>query len=237
MPFITLENLQRFHTNLLNFLSSKQDTLVSGKNISTINGVSLLDGGDISITAEGGTVIYDNTPTQGSNNPVTSNGIYTAIESVKNSIDHTAAIQEAKGYTDTQINVVNTSIQDTNTRFAPYVLYESSTVNYDNITLSDSVGNYDFIEIFGQTSDGYCIFTKVHNPDGKKVLLSISPVFGTSSSTTFEFQYKEYTISGNTLTQNSSNSGSTEVTGNGKHNTSDSTSVVGVTCVIGYKNI
>lgn len=38
MPFITLENLQRFHSNLLNFLLGKQNMLVSGDIEITSNG-------------------------------------------------------------------------------------------------------------------------------------------------------------------------------------------------------
>lgn len=210
MPFITLENLQRFHTNLLNLLSGKQDTLVSGENISTINGISLLNGGDISITAEGGVIVYDNTPTQGSVNPVTSNGIYNAIEDVNNRI--------------TQLH------NET-------VLFESTTVNYNNITLSDSVANYDYIEVFGETTNGHLLYTKLFNPNGKKFILCSVPVITGTYAGNFSFVYKEYSVSGTTLTGNSGTSGTTEVTSNGKHNHTSSTTTVGITRVIGYKNI
>lgn len=234
MALITLDNLKRFHANLLNFLLGKQDKLVSGENICTINGKSLLDGGDISITAEGGTIVYDNIPMQGSNNPVTSNGIYNAIENAKNSIDHTNAIAEANTYTDNQIIEVNNRITQLHTES---VLFESSTVDYNNITLSDSVVNYDYIEVFGETAEGHLLYYKMFNPNGKKFVLSTSPVFLGSYAGNFHFLFKEYTISNNTLTGNSGNSGDIEVTSNGKHNQTNNTTTVGITRVIGHKNI
>lgn len=80
----------------------KQDTLVSGTNIKTVNGNSLLGSGNIPISAQvsygnitgtlsdqtdlqdaldakQGTLTFDSTPTSGSSNPVTSGGIYNAI--------------------------------------------------------------------------------------------------------------------------------------------------------------
>ena len=150
MPFISLDNLQRFHANLLNLLLSKQDKLVSGENISTINGVSLLNGGNIDISAEHGTLVYDSLPMQGSENLVKSGGIYNVIEAVNNRI--------------TQLHTET-------------VLFESSTVDYNNITLSDSVANYDAIEVFGETAEGHLLYTKLFNPNGKKFILSVSPVF------------------------------------------------------------
>ena len=174
MPFISLDNLQRFHANLLNLLLGKQDTLVSGENISTINGISLLDGGDISVTAEGGVM---------------------------------------------------------------YVLFESSTVDYNNITLSDSVVNYDAIEVFGETNEGHLLYTKLFNPNGKKFILCSVPVITGTYASGFSFVFKEYSVSGTTLTGNSGASGETSVTQNGKHNHTSSTTTVGITRVIGYKNI
>ena len=92
-------------TNTL--LSAKQDTLVSGTNIKTINGSSVLGSGDLSVTAQiawgsisgtlsnqtdlqnalnakQGTLTFDSTPTSGSSNPVTSGGIYTALSAKAN---------------------------------------------------------------------------------------------------------------------------------------------------------
>jgi hypothetical protein len=57
-------------------VETKQATLVSGTNIKTINGTSLLGSGDIVITA-GGTI--DSVPTNASTNAVSSGGTFTAL--------------------------------------------------------------------------------------------------------------------------------------------------------------
>lgn len=59
--------------------NGKQDALVSGTNIKTINNESLLGSGNISISGGGGTI--DDTVTQNSSNPVKSSGIYSALQS------------------------------------------------------------------------------------------------------------------------------------------------------------
>ena len=210
MPFISLDNLQRFHANLLNLLLGKQDKLVSGENISTINGVSLLNGGNIDISTEHGTLVYDSLPMQGSENLVKSGGIYNAIESVNNRI--------------TQLHTET-------------VLFESSTVDYNNITLSDSVANYDAIEVFGETAEGHLLYTKLFNPNGKKFILCSVPVIAGTYASGFSFVFKEYSVSDTTLIGNSGASGETAVTQNGKYNHTSSTTTVGITKVIGYKNI
>ena len=50
---IDIPGLQRFYDNLKSYIteliSKKQDTLTSGENIKTINGESILGGGDIDI--------------------------------------------------------------------------------------------------------------------------------------------------------------------------------------------
>lgn len=58
-------------------LGQKQATLVSGQNIKTINGDSILGSGNIEVQTE---ITMDNTPTAGSNNPVKSGGIYTSLQ-------------------------------------------------------------------------------------------------------------------------------------------------------------
>ena len=44
---IDIDRLARYHGNINNILSSKQDVLVSGSNIKTINNISILGEGDI----------------------------------------------------------------------------------------------------------------------------------------------------------------------------------------------
>ena len=58
-------------------LDGKQDVLVSGENIATINGSDITQGGNVSIiAAEGQTITIDATPTESSNNAVSSGGVF-----------------------------------------------------------------------------------------------------------------------------------------------------------------
>ncbi len=93
-------------TNTL--LNTKQNTLVSGTNIKTVNGSSILGSGNLTtsaqwggvtgtlsnqtdlqnaLNAKQGTLTFDNTPTSGSTNPATSGGIYTALSVKANDSD------------------------------------------------------------------------------------------------------------------------------------------------------
>ena len=57
-------------------LAAKQNKLVSGTNIATINGSDITQGGNVSIVAvEGQTITIDAAPTEGSTNPVSSGGV------------------------------------------------------------------------------------------------------------------------------------------------------------------
>ena len=191
-------------------LSNKQDKLIDGVNISTINGTSILNGGNIDISAEHGALVYDSLPTSGSNNLVKSGGIYDSLENTKNEIY---------------------------SALTPVTLFESSTPNYDNITLSDSVANYDTIEVFGETSNGHLVYYKLFNCNGKKFILCTTPTYTGTYAGNFHFIFKEYTISENIMTCNLGNSGSIEVTSNGKHNQTNNNSTVGIVKILGYKNV
>ena len=89
----------------------------------------------------------------------------------------------------------------------------------------------------GETTEGYLLYTKLFNPDNKKFILCVAPVITGTYVREFSFVFKEYSISGATLIGNSGASGATAVTQNGKHNHTSSTTTVGITKVIGYKNI
>lgn len=64
-------------------LGQKQATLVSGTNIKTVNGTSLLGEGDITVQTQ---MTLDDIPTQGSNNAVKSGGVYSAVASKQETI-------------------------------------------------------------------------------------------------------------------------------------------------------
>lgn len=69
---------------ILNLIENKQDKLIDNVNIATINNQSLLNGGNITISAEYGTLVFDSEPTQGSNNLVNSNTIYNSLLNLEN---------------------------------------------------------------------------------------------------------------------------------------------------------
>ena len=64
-------------------LGQKQATLISGTNIKTVNGTSLLGEGDITVQTQ---MTLDDIPTQGSNNAVKSGGVYSAVASKQETI-------------------------------------------------------------------------------------------------------------------------------------------------------
>ena len=68
-------------------LASKQDTLVSGENIKTVNGQSLLGNGNIDITS-GGTITVDSSLSTTSENPVQNKVITNAINSKQDAGDY-----------------------------------------------------------------------------------------------------------------------------------------------------
>lgn len=83
-------------TTLNNLLADKQDTLISGVNVKTINGLSVLGSGGIYIdgSGEGTSMEIDDTPTSDSENLVTSGGVYNAIY---NAIESALFIGETVG--------------------------------------------------------------------------------------------------------------------------------------------
>ena len=79
------------------WIDNKQAGLISGVNIKSINGHSLVDGlnEETDIVIGGGSIILDDAPTQGSSNAAKSGGIYTAL-SGKAASDHTHALSLAQ---------------------------------------------------------------------------------------------------------------------------------------------
>lgn len=87
-------------TNLDDALNTKQDTLVSGVNIKTINGKSIVGSGGIVIEGggSGSDMDVDSAPTENSPNLVTSGGVYDAID---------AAVATAGKVDDVKVNGVS----------------------------------------------------------------------------------------------------------------------------------
>lgn len=110
--------------------STKQDTLVSGTNIKTINNTSILGSGNIDIQGGGGSITIDPSLDASSTNPVANSAITTAI----NSCAHIpVAVLNYKGY----LTKVVAGGEGSNNFAIAYTLTE-----YDGITKSDN--NFSF---------------------------------------------------------------------------------------------
>lgn len=65
-------------------------------------------------------------------------------------------------------------------QYEEYVLYNNTSGNSGNVTLSDSTANYDYIEIFYRDVDAMYGSVKVYEPNNKKIRLSSAYIDGTS---------------------------------------------------------
>lgn len=103
-------------------LGQKQATLVSGTNIKTVNGTSLLGSGDITVQTQ---MTLDDIPTQGSNNAVKSGGVYSAV----------AGKQET-------ISTVNVTLENNSGAPSGSASVNGGTVNFtfSNINGTDGIG-------------------------------------------------------------------------------------------------
>lgn len=105
----------------------------------------------------------------------------------------------AENLTQMETNTEN-AINVVNNKFIGTVLYDNSTGTSGNVTLSDSVANYDYIEIQATRTLYAYSSGKLYNVNGKTITL-------TSTYTTDEHFYvysKTMNVSGNTLTAVSS---------------------------------
>lgn len=58
-----------------------------------------------------------------------------------------------------------------------HILYNSAETNFGDITLNDSLQEYEYIEVYGKTNDGIKLYTKVDNPDNSQFCLSTVNIF------------------------------------------------------------
>lgn len=136
-------------------LSQKQDTLVSGSNIKTLNSTSILGEGNIDI--QGGLILED-LPTANSANGVKSGGVYTALsgkqeslvsgtniktinnESILGSGNISVAVDVPENCETTDNKVTSLSEQSTNTQ------YPTAKAVYDYVEgLEDIIGDIDTV--------------------------------------------------------------------------------------------
>lgn len=119
-------------------LGQKQATLISGTNIKTVNGTSLLGEGDITVQTQ---MTLDDIPTQGSNNAVKSGGVYSAV----------ASKQET-------ISTVNVTLENNSGAPSGSASVNGGTVNFtfSNINGTDGVDGVGFNSI-SSPQDGTAI--------------------------------------------------------------------------------
>ena len=187
-----------------NVLEAKnyQDELVSGKNIKTINGNSILGSGNIEIQG-GGSGITEI--------PIASKTTLGGIKVGANltieedgTLNATASSGGGNGADDVPINTIVEydgeevpsgweEVVDSN----DVVLFESTSGTQNTITLNDSVANYEYIEIFyGNSTQSGNGSVKIHQPNGKGADLYTLATLNTDLYiNTFRLS-----ISGNTLT-------------------------------------
>ena len=109
----------------------------------------------------------------------------------------------------------------------PYFLYNGNASS-TSITLSDSVANYRFIEIFFQSENIYGS-KKVYAPNGKRVFLNVDVLFADANY----FKNSKWLITGSSINLEAGN-GYT-INANGLQDFDDATNNVYITTVVGYK--
>lgn len=113
------------------------------------------------------------------------------------------------------------------------VLYDNYGGSPSTITLADNVSNYDYIEIYyNDNNSNGAGYTKIHSPDGKEVHLSLVESAG---STACYIRHCNYTISGNTITPETSTA--SYVYFNGSSWSASNSNYLRIYRVVGYKGV
>lgn len=122
-----------------------------------------------------------------------------------------------------------------------YSLFSNDSGTTGNITLNDSVTNYEYLEIFYKNVDNICSSIKVKNPNGKVVGLSCPVTFtgGNGNGGLYAIHSRIIDISGTSIATHSSNNngsyyGAIALWENSSA-TLDKTNYIYITKVIGYK--
>lgn len=219
--------------------ASKQDTLISGENIKTINGESILGSGNITLMCE---------EYLGSNPDIDllreRSGVYGLYNSPKAPVTNIGTLEVMRyswdwvvqRYTEISTGRVWERVFYSGTTWSEWFHILTSTTLYSNssgtkgtITLSKSTANFSYIEIFFDKYGTNKMWNsiKVFEPDGKNVALLTAAQL---SSTSIQFQASTAAISGDTITR----------AGGGANVTSSSNEVftsteVAIYKVVGYR--
>lgn len=108
-------------------------------------------------------------------------------------------------------------------------LYDNASGSTGTITLSQSASNYEYLEIFFTDNNGEKGgYTKIHYPYEKPVNLSVIEAGGTTT----HIRRTSYTISGTTMTPDTTNAGFVKLTGTAVSHTTG-TNYIKITRVVG----
>lgn len=114
---------------------------------------------------------------------------------------------------------------------ASTMLYDNSTGSTGTITLWENTANFEYLEIFFTDNNGELGgYTKIHTPYTKAVNLSIIEAGGTTT----HIRRTSYTISGTTITPDTTNAGFVKLTGTAVSHTTG-TNYIKITRVVGHK--
>ncbi len=134
--------------------------------------------------------VTDKITSQGSNFPITKgNPIYYWFEKLgKNflKVNGELIVKDS-------IKIGTTNIKDL---FKPTVLFSNDAGTKENITLSDSAANYEYLEIFFTNNDRTYNSVKVYKPNGK--IVSLMSIYNNNDDRIW-FKTALYTISGTTM--------------------------------------
>lgn len=99
---------------------------------------------------------------------------------------------------DTNLNQMQTNIENAINELKPVVLYNNATGTTGNVTLSATTANFAYLDIFLAKED-WEYFIRVHSPNGKTVIATTSQIYGTNDPLLYTY-LKRMSISGNTIT-------------------------------------
>lgn len=131
---------------------------------------------------------------------------------------------------------INSKFDELDEKLSPVVLYENTSgTASNNITLSDSAANYEYLEILCSANsdlESRCISNKIYQPDGKTTTFTASESYASGSYRYFFVWNCTLSISGTAITQG--NAGQIQLL-NQNISLNNSTNVIYITRVLGYK--
>ena len=102
----------------------------------------------------------------------------------------------------TNMNLLQTNVEDAITDSVAPQLFYDSTASYVSATLNDNITNYDIITVIGQSTDGHQCSTTIYKPyNGAKISLCAPQNSGTDSYN----KYAVYEFTSTTVIQSNKN--------------------------------